>query len=287
MGGVSRWRRHWRSRQRSSPPLSAPMTLEKAWRHSSKSANPPSTDADRVLHPGCEAGQAAPPDQRQDQLGPVGDHRASQPPREVQLLGPCEAYASGQRVQPEAPPTADRAHVDDLDEASVLPSRDDQPIRYPKGADPSGHLHRRSHPATLLVGESNGLGIRHPFRMGREVGRRLPYGIERRRDEDRNRHGRHQLSVDGGRLLDRRGIIEPMLYVDHAATTPMRPEVLEAMQPFGADLFGNPSGVHGISRRAKDVLEEARERVAAVLQCEPLEVVFTGGGTEADNLAIK
>src|SRR5690606_22672043 len=121
----------------------------------------------------------------------------------------------------------------------------------------------------------------------REVGRRLPYGIERRRDEDRNRHGRHQLSVDGGRWLDRRGIIEPMLYVDHAATTPMRPEVLEAMQPFGADLFGNPSGVHGISRRAKDALEEARERVAAVLQCEPLEVVFTGGGTEADNLAIK
>lgn len=88
-------------------------------------------------------------------------------------------------------------------------------------------------------------------------------------------------------MLDRRGIIEPMLYVDHAATTPMRPEVLEAMQPFGADLFGNPSGVHGISRRAKDALEEARERVAAVLQCEPLEVVFTGGGTEADNLAIK
>lgn len=78
-----------------------------------------------------------------------------------------------------------------------------------------------------------------------------------------------------------------MLYVDHAATTPMRPEVAEAMRPFGADVFGNPSGVHAVSRRAKDALEEARERVAAVLACDPLEVVFTGGGTEADNLALK
>lgn len=78
-----------------------------------------------------------------------------------------------------------------------------------------------------------------------------------------------------------------MLYVDHAATTPMRPGVAEAMEPYLADRFGNPSGVHGVSRRAKDALEEARERVAAVLDCRPLEVVFTGGGTESDNLAVK
>ena len=78
-----------------------------------------------------------------------------------------------------------------------------------------------------------------------------------------------------------------MLYVDHAATTPMRPEVVEAMAPFLRERHGNPSGVHSISRRAKDALEEARERVAAVLGCQPLEVVFTGGGTEADNLAVK
>lgn len=78
-----------------------------------------------------------------------------------------------------------------------------------------------------------------------------------------------------------------MLYLDHAATTPMRPGVAEAMEPFTDDRFGNPSGIHGVSRQAKDALEDARERVAAVLGCRPLEVVFTGGGTEADNLAVK
>lgn len=78
-----------------------------------------------------------------------------------------------------------------------------------------------------------------------------------------------------------------MLYLDHAATTPMRPEVGEAMAPFGSDVFGNPSGSHEVSRRAKDAIEEARERVARLLGCKPLEVVFTGGGTESDNLAVK
>jgi len=78
-----------------------------------------------------------------------------------------------------------------------------------------------------------------------------------------------------------------VLYVDHAATTPVRPGVAEAIAPFLGDRFGNPSGIHDVSRQAKDALEEARERVAAVLGCQPLEVVFTGGGTEADNLALK
>ncbi len=78
-----------------------------------------------------------------------------------------------------------------------------------------------------------------------------------------------------------------MYYVDHAATTPMRPEVWSAMEPFGGEAFGNSSGSHGISRRAKNALEEARERAAALIGAEPLEIVFTGGGTEADNLAIK
>lgn len=59
------------------------------------------------------------------------------------------------------------------------------------------------------------------------------------------------------------------------------------MEPFLGDAFGNPSGIHGVSRRAKDALEEARERVGDVLGCRPLEVVFTGGGTESDNLAVK
>lgn len=78
-----------------------------------------------------------------------------------------------------------------------------------------------------------------------------------------------------------------VLYLDHAATTPMRPEVWEAMAPFAADRFGNSSGSHGESRRAKNALEAARERAATLLGCAPAEIVFTGGGTEADNLAVK
>ena len=77
-----------------------------------------------------------------------------------------------------------------------------------------------------------------------------------------------------------------MIYLDHGATTPMRPEVWEAMTPFASQTFGNPSGSHGISRSAKNALEEAREEAAAILGCRPLEIVFTGGGTEADALAI-
>lgn len=78
-----------------------------------------------------------------------------------------------------------------------------------------------------------------------------------------------------------------MIYLDHAATTPLRPEAKAAMEPFLAGEFGNPSGAHAVSRRAKDALEEARERAASLLGCRPLEIVFTGGGTEADNLAVK
>ncbi|MBK5289469.1 MAG: cysteine desulfurase, partial [Acidimicrobiia bacterium] len=76
-------------------------------------------------------------------------------------------------------------------------------------------------------------------------------------------------------------------YLDHAASTPMRPEAVAAMLPFLADHPGNPSGSHGAARAAKTALEEAREAVAAVLGATPNEIVFTGGGTEADNLAVK
>ena len=78
-----------------------------------------------------------------------------------------------------------------------------------------------------------------------------------------------------------------VLYLDHAATTPMRPQVWEAMEPYVADRFGNSSGSHEVSRRAKNALESARERAAALLGCGPQEIVFTGGGTESDNLAVK
>jgi cysteine desulfurase len=78
-----------------------------------------------------------------------------------------------------------------------------------------------------------------------------------------------------------------MIYLDHAATTPLRPEAREAMEPWLGERFGNPSGVHAVSRRAKDAVEEARERIASALGAgHPLEIVFTGGGTDADNLAI-
>jgi cysteine desulfurase len=75
-------------------------------------------------------------------------------------------------------------------------------------------------------------------------------------------------------------------YLDHAATTPMRPEAVAAMLPFLTEHFGNPSGSHAVARRAKAALEDAREEAAAALGCDPHEVVFTAGGTEADNLAI-
>jgi cysteine desulfurase len=77
------------------------------------------------------------------------------------------------------------------------------------------------------------------------------------------------------------------MYLDHAATTPMRPEAVEAMLPFLSGTFGNPSGLHAVARAAKTALEEAREVVASALGCQPREVVFTGGGTEADNVAVK
>ncbi len=78
-----------------------------------------------------------------------------------------------------------------------------------------------------------------------------------------------------------------MIYLDHAATTPLRAEVLEAMLPYLTGEFGNPSSAHSMGRRARAGLDEAHERVASRLGAEPREVVFTSGGTEANNLAIK
>ena len=78
-----------------------------------------------------------------------------------------------------------------------------------------------------------------------------------------------------------------MIYLDHAATTPMRPGIWEAMRPYANEVFGNSSGVHEVSRRAKNALEEARERIAATIGARPQEIVLTSGGTESDNLALK
>lgn len=78
-----------------------------------------------------------------------------------------------------------------------------------------------------------------------------------------------------------------MLYLDHAATTPVRPEVVSAMLPYLTREFGNPSSHHTVGEAAASVLVDARRRVAAVLGMRPGDVVFTSGGTEANNLAVK
>jgi cysteine desulfurase len=78
-----------------------------------------------------------------------------------------------------------------------------------------------------------------------------------------------------------------MAYLDHAASTPVRPEAIIAMEPLLAVGFGNPSGSHAASRVSKSALEEAREVVAAAGGAQPGEIVFTGGGSESDNLAVK
>src|SRR6266849_9785863 len=77
------------------------------------------------------------------------------------------------------------------------------------------------------------------------------------------------------------------IYLDHNASTPVHPEVLQAMLPYFSEHFGNPSSVHAFGRDARDGMETARERIAGFLKVSKDDVVFTSGGTESDNLAIK
>lgn len=77
------------------------------------------------------------------------------------------------------------------------------------------------------------------------------------------------------------------IYLDHNATTPVHPEVLEAMQPYFSDIYGNASSLHQSGREAKAALENARQSVADIMGCRPSELIFTSGGTESDNFAIK
>ncbi|HPU41970.1 MAG TPA: cysteine desulfurase NifS [Acetivibrio clariflavus] len=78
-----------------------------------------------------------------------------------------------------------------------------------------------------------------------------------------------------------------IIYLDHAATTPVKPEVLEEMLPYFTNKFGNASSIYSIGRESKKAIEEARERVAKALGAMPREIFFTGSGSEADNWAIK
>ncbi len=80
--------------------------------------------------------------------------------------------------------------------------------------------------------------------------------------------------------------MEQSVYLDHAATTPVAPEVLEAMLPYFQQFWGNPSSIHRYGRQASEGVEQGRAHLAELLHCTPKEIYFTGGGTEADNLAI-
>lgn len=87
----------------------------------------------------------------------------------------------------------------------------------------------------------------------------------------------------GRRIID----IVDALYLDHAATTPVHPAVLDAMLPYLRDVYGNPSSVHAAGRAARAGVDGARDAVAGALECAARELVFTGSGTEADNLALR
>ena len=77
------------------------------------------------------------------------------------------------------------------------------------------------------------------------------------------------------------------IYLDHNATTPLRPEVLDAMLPYLGDTFGNPSSIHTYGQEARRAVDKARQQVAKLIGARPAEIVFTSGGTEADNLALR
>jgi cysteine desulfurase len=88
--------------------------------------------------------------------------------------------------------------------------------------------------------------------------------------------------------MSRAAVVDaPPIYLDYNATTPLLPEVVDAMLPYLREHFGNPSSAHSLGRRAREAVESARADVAALLECDAQEVVFTSGGTEASNLAIR
>lgn len=80
--------------------------------------------------------------------------------------------------------------------------------------------------------------------------------------------------------------MERSVYMDHSATTPMRCEAVDAMLPYFQERFGNASSVHAFGRQAREAMDDAREKVASLIGAQPGEIIFTGGGTESDNLAV-
>ncbi|MCK4753914.1 MAG: aminotransferase class V-fold PLP-dependent enzyme, partial [Calditrichia bacterium] len=79
----------------------------------------------------------------------------------------------------------------------------------------------------------------------------------------------------------------PPIYLDYNATTPILPEVADAMRPFLTDFFGNPSSTHWFGLQTKKAIEQARQQVASLLDCQAEEIIFTSGGSESNNYAIK
>ena len=77
------------------------------------------------------------------------------------------------------------------------------------------------------------------------------------------------------------------IYLDYAATAPVRPEVAKAMAPYAADMFGNAASIHSFGRKSATAVDRSRQQVSRWLNCQPTEIIFTASGTEADNLAIK
>ena len=77
-----------------------------------------------------------------------------------------------------------------------------------------------------------------------------------------------------------------MLYFDHSATTPIHPDVLSLINGLNQDIYGNPSSIHAVGRKAKHVVETARKQIATAINCTPKEIIFTGGGSEANNLVL-
>lgn len=82
-------------------------------------------------------------------------------------------------------------------------------------------------------------------------------------------------------------MVQKLIYLDHAATTPVNPEVLAAMTPYFSGKYGNASTIYSIGKDSKEAIEETRVKVASVLKSQPVEIFFTGSGTEADNWALK
>ena len=77
------------------------------------------------------------------------------------------------------------------------------------------------------------------------------------------------------------------VYLDHSATTPVDPRVLQTMLPYFTEVYGNPSSAHRFGREAEQAVEDSRETIAQILNCSPSEIVFTSGGSESDNLALR